>query len=74
MFYPLDIFKTESDGGVLWRAAAENLVTAKACIKKFAVSSPGEYLVLNQHTGNSVRIMPDVSLPVGDSTPVTSHL
>jgi hypothetical protein len=34
MFYPLDIFKTESDGGVLWRGAAETLVAAKACIKK----------------------------------------
>jgi hypothetical protein len=56
MVYPLDIFKTESDGGVLWRGAAENLVAAEACIKNFAVSSPGEYLVLDQHSGHSVRI------------------
>ena len=67
MFYPLDIFKTESDGGVLWRGAAETLLAAKACIKKFAVSSPGEYLILDQHTGHSVRIMwPDVSSQFGD--------
>ena len=62
MFYPLDIFKTDSDGGVLWRGAAETLVAAKACINKLAVSSPGEYLVLDQHTGNEVRItLPDTS-------------
>jgi hypothetical protein len=66
MFYPLDIFKTNSDGSVLWRGAAANLVAAKARINKLAVSSPGEYLVLDQHTGNSIRIMMGVSSPVGD--------
>jgi hypothetical protein len=60
MFYPLDIFKTESDGGVLWRGAAETFVAAKACIKKLALSSPGEYLILDQHTGQRVLITPDV--------------
>jgi len=57
--YPLDIFKTDSDGGVLWRGAPENLVAAEACIKKFAISSPGQYLVLNQHTGQRVLITPE---------------
>src|ERR1700730_3070755 len=66
MFYPLDIFKVFAGGDVLWRGAAENLVAAKARIKTFAVSSPGEYLVLDQHTGQSVRIKPDVSSPIGD--------
>jgi hypothetical protein len=67
MSHPLDIFKTDPDGSVLWRGAAETLVAAKAYIKKWAVSSPGEYLVLNQHTGDRVSILsPDVSLPVGD--------
>jgi hypothetical protein len=67
MFYPLDIFKTDSDGSVLWRGAAETLVAAKARIQSFALSSPGEYLVLNQHTGDRVSILsPDVSSSVGD--------
>jgi hypothetical protein len=66
MLYPLDIFKTDPDGSVLWRGAAETLAAAKARIQSLALSSPGEYLVFNQHTGDRVSIMPDVSLPVGD--------
>jgi hypothetical protein len=66
MFHPLDIFKTESDGGVLGRGAAETWVAAKACIKELAISSPGEYLVLDQHTGDNVRMtLPDTSTQAG---------
>jgi hypothetical protein len=60
MFYPLDIFKTDSDGGVLWRGSAETFIAAKARIQTLALSCPGEYLVLNQHTGDSVIVLPDV--------------
>ena len=56
MFYPLDIFKTDSDGGVLWRGAAETLIAAKAHIQTLAVSSPGEYLILDQKTGQRQRV------------------
>ena len=66
MFYPLDIFKTDSDGSVLWQGAAETLVAARLRIQRLGLSSPGEYLILDQKTGNRVRIMPDVSSPVGD--------
>ena len=62
MFYPLDIFKTDSDGSVLWRGAAEDLVAAKKCIEKLALSAPGEYLILNQRTGQRQRmrvVLPD---------------
>ena len=62
MFNPLDIFKTESDGGVLWRGSAKDFVSAKANIKKLALSSPGEYLVLDQHTGQRVLVTPDASV------------
>jgi hypothetical protein len=61
MFYPLDIFKTDSDGSVLWRGAEENLIAAKRRIEKLALSSPGEYLILDQHTGQRVLVAPDVS-------------
>ena len=61
MCYPLEIFKTEPDGGVLWRGAARDFESAKASVKKLALSSPGEYLVLDQHTGQRVLITPDVS-------------
>lgn len=56
MFSPLDIFKTDPDGGVLWRGAAEDFVSAKKCIEKLAISAPGEYLILNQRTGQSQRV------------------
>ena len=60
MFYPLDIFKTDSDGGVLWRGAEENLIAAKRRIEKLALSSPGEYLIFDHHTGRRVLVTPDV--------------
>ncbi|MCU1244014.1 MAG: hypothetical protein JWO71_4740 [Candidatus Acidoferrum typicum] len=62
MFHPLDIFKADPDGTVLWRGAAENFVAARACIKKLALSSPGEYLILDQPTGQRTLItLPDTS-------------
>ena len=54
MFYPLDnfdIFKTASDGAVLWRGTAEDFVAAKKRIEELALSAPGEYMILNQRTG-----------------------
>jgi hypothetical protein len=56
MFYPLDIFKTDSGGGVLWRGTAETLIAAKAHIQELAASSPGEYLILDQKTGQQVFV------------------
>jgi hypothetical protein len=63
MFQPLDIFKTDLDGGVLWRGAAENFVSAKRCIERLALSAPGEYLVFDQHTGNCVHVTMAASAP-----------
>lgn len=62
MLPSLDIFKTDSDGGVLWRGAAETLAAAKASIKKLALSAPGEYFVFDQHTGSRVPIPPPADL------------
>lgn len=56
MFQPLDIFKTDSDGSVLWRGAAEDFAAAKRSIEKLALSSPGEYLILDQQTGQRQRM------------------
>ena len=56
MFYPLDIFKADSDGGVLWRGAAEDFAAAKTYVEKLALSAPGEYLILNQRTGQRQRM------------------
>jgi hypothetical protein len=56
MLPSLDIFKTHSDGSVLWRGAVESVEAAKARIETQALSSPGEYLILNQHTGDRIRV------------------
>ena len=56
MLPSLDIFKTHSDGSALWRGAVESVEAAKARIETLALSSPGEYLILNQHTGDHIRI------------------
>ena len=60
MFKPLDIFKTDSDGSVIWRGAAETFAAAKAYIKELAASAPGEYFVVDQSTGRRVLVTPGV--------------
>jgi hypothetical protein len=52
-----DIFKIESDGPC-WMEAAANLERAKARVKILATSSPGEYLIADQETGEKISIRP----------------
>jgi hypothetical protein len=61
MFASLDIFKIISGDEVLWRGAAETFVAAKLRIQRLALSSPGDYLILNQHTGDRVRFTVEVA-------------
>jgi hypothetical protein len=51
-----DIFQAETTGDVLWLGTAVSLDDAKARAREFALSSPGEYLVLNQKTGDKIVI------------------
>jgi hypothetical protein len=55
MIPPFDIFKVESSG-VRWMEAAPNLERAKARVKVLAASSPGEYMIVNQATGEKISI------------------
>jgi hypothetical protein len=57
---PFDIFLTEIEG-VLWLESAETLEGAKARVQELAVRSPGEYLLLNQVTGNQLLIKADAA-------------
>jgi len=52
---PFDILKVES-GGVRWMEAAPDLERAKARVKVLAASSPGEYIIQNQRTGEKISI------------------
>jgi hypothetical protein len=55
MIPPFDIFKMESSG-LRWMETAPNLERAKARVKVLAASSPGEYMIANQETGERVSI------------------
>jgi hypothetical protein len=55
MTHPIDIFQMEN-AGVRWLESAPNLEHAKTRVKEFAANSPGEYVVLDQKTGNQIVI------------------
>ena len=46
----LDIFKING-GDVLWRDAVTTLEVGKTRIRRLALSSPGQYFILDQNTG-----------------------
>ena len=48
MFFPLDIFKTDSDGSVLWSGAAEDFVAAKDVSKN-------SHFLLQVNTSSSTK-------------------
>ena len=52
----LDIFKIDPGRGVLWRGAVKSFVAAKARIQMLALSSPGEYLILDEDTGQRIVV------------------
>jgi hypothetical protein len=59
MMPPFDILKVES-GRVRWMEAVADLERAKARVKALTVSSPGEYIILNQKTGEKTSVKPKI--------------
>jgi CheY-like chemotaxis protein len=57
MIPPFDIFKVEGSG-LRWMEVAADLERAKARVKLLSASSPGEYIILNQNTGEKIAIKP----------------
>lgn len=55
MIPPFDIFKVES-GQLRWMELAADLERAKARVRILATSSPGEYIIANQETGEKISI------------------
>jgi hypothetical protein len=53
------IFKVESDGP-RWMEAAATMERARARVKILATSSPGEYIIANQKTGEKISIKPKI--------------
>ena len=59
MIPPLDIFKLEPDGKLMWKGTAADLGTAKLNVKALATKSPGDYMIFSQATGNRIFIASD---------------
>src|SRR4029077_15258567 len=56
MIPPLDIFKKERDGTLNWKGTAENLEVAKLSVKVLAATSPGDYEIVHQGSGERIVI------------------
>ena len=61
MIPPLDIFKSEKDGSVIWKGSAENMEVARLSVKMLMVTSPGSYIIHSQITGHKMLVKPDGS-------------
>jgi hypothetical protein len=55
MVTSLDIFRIES-GDLRWCEAVANMETAKARIKKLALSSRGSYFIFDQRSGQRIHV------------------
>jgi hypothetical protein len=55
----LDIFQVESGGSVRWLKTANNTEEAMAGVQDLGLHSPGEYIILDQQTGDKLVITAD---------------
>jgi hypothetical protein len=70
-----DIFKIHSIGNVLWRDAVESLVGVSVSIETLTTSSPGEYVIFDQKTGQKIFVtLPGVSAKRGSQAVFKSIL
>ena len=71
MLPPLDIFFMDEPGTCLWKGTAENFEGAKLSVKKLMESTPGDYVIFSQDTGNRTTIKADGSV-VAANQPMAS--
>jgi hypothetical protein len=60
MVSPLDIFRVESDGHLVWRSAAEDLGTAQRRIRILMASEPADYVIYSQETGEKTVVRAEI--------------
>jgi hypothetical protein len=53
---PVDIFRMEADGQMMWLGAAESLGEAKARVQEFAKSWAADYMIVNLKSGLKLTI------------------
>jgi hypothetical protein len=56
MLPPFNIHRVDSNGDLRWIDAAADLERAKRRVKVLATTSPGEYVISNQQTGEKISI------------------
>jgi hypothetical protein len=59
MYPPFDIFKIDPRGLLLWCEAREDLIAAEASVRRLIMSSPADYIILDQTTGHRILIHPN---------------
>ncbi len=65
MFPSFDVFKLDSNGQVMWKGFGESFTAAKATTHKLMVATPGEYLIVDQSTGQKVVMTPAAARTTG---------
>ena len=53
---PLDIFRVDSNGNLIWRTTAETLEAARSRVGILMTSEPGDYLIYSQKTGHKTIV------------------
>jgi hypothetical protein len=61
MIPPLDIFRMESNGSLIWCRVCNDLDAVKELIRTLAESHPGYYVVFSQKTGHMFFVGPDAA-------------
>jgi hypothetical protein len=56
MIPPLDIFRLESDGQLIWRASADGDDAAQRRVKSLMASEPADYVIYSQETGHKTFV------------------
>jgi hypothetical protein len=59
MLPALDIFRVESNGRLLWRAAAADMDAANRRVRILMASEPSDYIIYSQETGSKTVISAD---------------
>ena len=62
MIPPFDIFRVETNGGLVWQAIAESLDVARLKVKMLMDEQPGDYIIRSQHTGHKIVVKADGSI------------
>ena len=61
MVPPLDIFKLEQDGSLVWKGTVESLAVAKLSVAVLLETTPADYLIYSAQTGHKMVIKIDGS-------------